>query len=160
MTPRSPKSDSPRKIPIEIDLWLASAILVGFLILCAMQVLSRFLLKLPFNWTEELVAALVIWMTFLGAIAVERRDSQIRVELIETTLPRRLVKVIYAVFDMAIVAALIAIVIGGWHTLFETAYQKTPALGLPLNLVTAIVPISALIMIFVVARNMIRRIRR
>jgi len=102
----------------------------------------------------------VIWMTFLGAIAVERRDSQIRVELIETTLPRRLAKAIYAIFDMAIIAGLVAIVIGGWHTLFETAYQKTPALGLPLNLVTAIVPISALIMIFVVARNMIRRIRR
>lgn len=143
----------------EVDLWTASSILVGFLVLCALQVLTRFVLKRPFDWTEELVAALVILMTFLGAIAVERRDSQIRVELIETLLSKRAVAWVYAVLDLAICVSLVAIVLGGWHTLFETSFQKTPALGLPLNLVTAIVPISAGIMVIFVLRNMIGRFR-
>ncbi|EFL88169.1 TRAP transporter small permease [Ahrensia sp. R2A130] len=142
-----------------IELSIAMAILLGFLILCSLQVVSRFVFSLPFTWTEELTAALVIWMTFLGAIAVERRDSQIRVELVREIFSPRVVAVIYGIFDLMIIACLIAMMIGGYHTLSETSYQKTPALGISFNLITAAVPLAAVPLLFFVVRNGLRRFR-
>jgi|GEM_PF-807683 len=144
----------------ELDVWLAMAILLGFLVLCSLQVVSRFVLTLPFTWTEELSAALIIWMTFLGAIAVERRDSQIRVDMMQALLAPKALALLYLVFDIVILITLGALVIGGWHTLSETAYQRTPALGIPYNLITAAVPLAAVPLGVFVIRNTRRRIKQ
>ena len=71
------------------ELVASMILLLGFLVLTSMQVVSRFVMDLPFVWTEELTASLVIWMTFLGAAAVQRQDKQVRVELIETMIGPR-----------------------------------------------------------------------
>lgn len=142
------------------DLLFAMIIFLGFLVLCSLQVAVRFVLTLPLTWTEELTSALVIWMTFLGIIAVQRRDSQIRVELLDSLLPPLPLAIVYGLFDIAVLACLVAIVIGGWTTLEETAYQQTPALGIPLNVLIAVTPLAAAAMSIFVLRNAFRRLRR
>jgi len=65
---------------------------VGILILAMtifaiVQVITRYILKMPLPWVEELTRYLMVWMTFIaGAIAVARR-SHLKVELLETFLP-------------------------------------------------------------------------
>ena len=144
----------------EPDLTAAKTILLGFVIICSLQVFLRFILPVPLSWTEELVSAFVIWMTFLGIIAVERKGTHIRVELIDEFLPAKAVAVIYGLFDLAILACLVAIIWGGWETLHETAYQRTPALGIPLNVLIAIVPLASIPLAYFVVRNALRRFRR
>ena len=75
----------------EPDLTAAKTILLCFVIICSLQVFLRFILPVPLSWTEELVSAFVIWMTFLGIIAVERKGTHIRVELIDEVLPPKAV---------------------------------------------------------------------
>lgn len=142
------------------ELLAAMAILLGFLVLCSLQVAVRFVLTLPLTWTEELTSALVIWMTFLGIIAVQRRDSQIRVELLDTLLPPVPLAIVYGLFDVVILIGLIGLVWGGWTTLEETAYQRTPALGIPINALIAVTPLAAIAMSVIVVRNAVRRYRR
>ncbi|MEL6508239.1 MAG: TRAP transporter small permease [Pseudomonadota bacterium] len=142
-----------RRLLKEPDLLISMAFLLGFFIICSLQVVVRFVLTVPLSWTEELVAALVIWMTFFGVIAVERKRSQIRVELLEDLLPPKPVAILYTFFDIAILACLLAIVIGGWHTLAETGYQRTPALGIPINSLIAIVPLASIVLCVIVLRN-------
>ena len=141
------------------DLLAAMTILLGFVIICSLQVFLRFILPVPLSWTEELVSAFVIWMTFLGIIAVERKRSHIRVELLEELLPAKVVAVLYGVFDLAIVTCLLAMIWGGWETLDETAYQRTPALSIPLNALIAVVPLASIALVVIVIRNAIRRFR-
>lgn len=141
----------------EPDVTAAKAILLGFVVICSLQVFLRFVLPVPLSWTEELVSAFVIWMTFLGIIAVERKGTHIRVELIDEILPTKAVAIIYGLFDLAILVCLIAIIWGGWETLHETAYQRTPALGIPLNALIAIVPLVSIPLAYFVVRNALRR---
>ncbi|NIA68881.1 TRAP transporter small permease subunit [Pelagibius litoralis] len=149
-----------RELIRQPDLLFSMIIFLGFLVLCSLQVVVRFVLTLPLTWTEELTSALVIWMTFLGIIAVQRRDSQIRVELLDSILPPVPLAIIYGLFDIAVLACLVAIVAGGWTTLEETAYQRTPALGIPLNVLIAVTPMAAAAMAVFVVRNAVRRLRR
>ncbi len=148
-----------RRLLREPDLLIAMIFLLGFFIICSLQVLVRFVLTVPLSWTEELVAALVIWMTFFGVIAVERKRSQIRVELLEDLLPPKALALLYTVFDIAILACLVAIVMGGWHTIAETGYQRTPALGIPINWLVAIVPLASIVLFGLVVRNTWLRLR-
>ena len=142
------------------DLSLSMILLLSFVILCSLQVIVRFLLPIPFSWTEELVSASVIWMTFLGVIAVERRQTHIRVELLDEILPPKPLAVVYGVFDLTILACLIAMIWGGWETLHETSFQKTPALGIPINALIGVVPAASVALALIVVRNTIARFRR
>lgn len=143
----------------EPDLTAAKTILLGFIVICSLQVFLRFVLPIPLSWTEELASAFVIWMTFLGIIAVERKGTHIRVELVDEMLPSKAVAVLYGVFDVAILACLVAIIWGGWETLHETAYQRTPALGIPLNALIAVVPLASIPLAYFVVRNALRRFK-
>ena len=148
-----------RRLLKEPDLLISMVFLLGFFIICSLQVVVRFVLTVPLSWTEELVAALVIWMTFFGVIAVERKRSQIRVELLEDLLPPTPVAILYTLFDVGILACLGAIVIGGWHTIAETGYQRTPALGIPINSLIAIVPLASVVLCAIVLRNAWARLK-
>lgn len=148
-----------RRLIKEPDLLISMAFLLGFFVICSLQVVVRFVLTVPLSWTEELVAALVIWMTFFGVIAVERKRSQIRVELLEDLLHPKPLAVLYTLFDIAILACLIGIIIGGWHTIAETGYQRTPALGIPINTLIAIVPLASIVLCAIVVRNAWLRLR-
>ena len=149
-----------RDLARQPDLSIAMTILLGFVIVCSLQVFLRFILPNPLSWTEELASAFVIWMTFLGIIAVERHGTHIRVELIDEILPPKAVAIVYGLFDLAIVGCLVAIIWGGWETLHETAYQRTPALGIPLNFLIAVVPLASVLLAFFVIRNALGRLRR
>ncbi len=155
-----PEDKPPRNWWRHPELVAAMLILLMFLGLSTLQVVTRFVMPVPINWTEELTAALVIWMTFLGGIAVERSDSQLRVSLISEIFSAKTVAIVYCLFDIAIIISLCVIVVGGWDTLSETSYQKTPALGISYNLITSIVPLASIALAVVVFINAIRRLRR
>ena len=135
------------------ELTCSMVILLAFLVLATLQVVSRFVFNLPFVWTEELTSNLIIWMTFLGATAVQREDSHIRVELIENILSRKAVAVIYAFYDLLTLGFLICLIYGGWHTVYELTHEKTPALQIPLKYLFLVIPFSATIMCGYVIKN-------
>lgn len=158
--PHLPTDHLPRRWWRHPELVVAMLVLLLFLVLSSLQIVSRFILPMPLTWTEELTAALVIWMTFIGGIAVERANSQLRVSLIAEIFPAKVVAVIYTLFDIAIIGCLIAIIIGGWDTLSETSYQKTPALGISFNFIISIVPLASIVLIPVILFNSVKRLRQ
>lgn len=161
MTQPEPTPDrfSPGYYARRPELVASMILLLGFLVLTSMQVVSRFVMDLPFVWTEELTASLVIWMTFLGAAAVQRRDQQVRVELIETMIGPRATAWLYGIYDLFILASLACLVYGGWATLGELEHQRTPALQIPFRYLFLVVPFASAFMTFFVVRNAIRRFR-
>lgn len=148
---RSPKSWWP-------ELVVAQLILVGFLVLSTMQVGSRYLINSPLVWTEELSSNLLIWMTFLGAAAIQRSDGHVRVELIEELISVRFAQGLYLIFDAVIVVFLIALVVGGIELMSQLEFERTPALRIPIAWIVSIVPITCAVMIFYTALNMVRRL--
>lgn len=141
------------------ELTLGTIILFVFLSLCSLQVITRYVFNQPLVWTEEVASNLLIWLTFLGAAAVQRDDGHIRVEIIEEILPRRVMRWVYSAYDLIVLVWLFCAVIGGYQLFFEMEFQKTPALRIPFNLILSVVPITSAIMIVYVFINMFKRLR-
>tara|TARA_A100001391_G_scaffold205322_1_gene205000 strand:+ start:10621 stop:11139 length:519 start_codon:yes stop_codon:yes gene_type:complete len=71
-------------ISVVAVLALAVAACLGFL-----QVLSRFALKIPLEWTEVTIRIALAWMVFVGAALVFRAGAMIAVDMMRHLLPTR-----------------------------------------------------------------------
>lgn len=64
------------KLPENMGIFLIFLIVL----LTAAQVFSRYILKNPLGWTEELVRFVFIWSIFVGAVVASKNRQHIRVE--------------------------------------------------------------------------------
>lgn len=142
----------------EPDIFLGQIILLVIIVLTAVQVVLRFVFLAPLTWPEELSAILLIWLTFVGAVALTRRNDHIRVELVEEFAGPRIARWLDILFDIATIVFLALIISGGWDLIQRLTFERTPALRLRISIIVAVVPITAAIMIvfyvFTVLRNL------
>ncbi len=142
----------------EPDIFLGQIILLAIIVMTAVQVVLRYVFSAPLTWPEELSAILLIWLTFVGAVALTRRNDHIRVELVEEFAGPRIARWLDILFDIATIVFLALIISGGWDLIQLLTFERTPALRLRISIIVAVVPITAAIMIvfyvFTVLRNL------
>ena len=114
------------------------------------QVITRYLLKNPSSWTEELATFLMIWVGLLGASVALNRGSHLGIDYIVSKMSQR--KAMYVslfVFTLIMLFSLLVMVIGGIqlvHRILITN-QVSPALGLKMGYVYLAIPISGLFLV-------------
>ncbi len=127
----------------EPEFTLAQVILWLFVALTSLQVIMRYVFDAPLTWPEELTQILLVWMTFIAAVGLSRQGLHIRVEFAEAFLGPYARNMLEAVFNLLTLVFMAALVIGGWHMYEQLTFERTPALRWKLNMVYAVVPLSA-----------------
>jgi len=115
------------------------------------QVGSRFILRSPSSFTDELARYLLIWVSLLGASYVTGKRMHLAIDLLPARLEGKkqrnlnvLIHVLVAVF------ALLAMVWGGINLVYITLTlrQTSAALNVPLGYVYMVVPLSGLLIMY------------
>lgn len=123
---------------------------IGFLAMAmaavtGLQVVFRYALNHSLFWSEEIGRILLVWITFLGATVAFRRKAHVGIDV----AVRRLTRGTRQVVERALLAlsSLFFLVLVGYGVRFIRfiAHQKTAALGLPMGLPYAVIPLSGLI---------------
>ncbi len=117
------------------------------------QVASRYIMREPSSWTDELAGFLLIWVGLFGAAYATGKKDHLAIDL----LPRKLepskrrylnlfINILIALF------ALIIMVIGGIRLVYITfkLNQISSALEIPIGYVYLVIPISGLFIMFYV----------
>lgn len=143
----------------EPDVLCGQIILFIFIGITSIQVISRYMFSAPMHWPEELNAILLIWMTFIGAVALTRRKDHIRVEMVEELAGKKIARVLDVIFDAATIVFLGYLIFGGWELIQELSFERTPALRLKLSIVIAIVPVTALAMTVFYVISLVQNVR-
>ncbi|MDP4712572.1 MAG: TRAP transporter small permease [Saprospiraceae bacterium] len=115
------------------------------------QVMSRYLLKAPSSFTDELARFLLVWIGVLGAAYVAGQDRHLAIDLLPSRLSgRRKKRLLVLIAALIVVFAVAVMVVGGSRLVYVTLYlgQKSSALQLPLGYVYLIVPISGLLVVY------------
>ena len=115
------------------------------------QVITRFLLKNPSSFTEELAGFLLIWIGILGASYALHTRSHLGIDVLTYKLKgakKRWIEII--VYTIVGCFALFIMVIGGIRLvgLTFTLNQISPAMGIPIGYVYLVLPISGILMIY------------
>lgn len=112
------------------------------------QVASRYLLRDPSPWTEELARYLLVWIGLLGAAHAYRTRAHVGIDLLAQKVGpagRARLQVFAA---LAVLAFAAPVMIVGGASLVQLTWelrQFSAALGLPMAIVYAVIPLSGAI---------------
>ena len=112
-----------------------------------LQVVSRFVLKSPVSYTEELSRFMLIWLTFIGAAMALRENGHFAVDVYSHRLPVRLRHVSKFFIYLIMLAYLGVLMVNGYALLEITAMQTSAALNLSMHYVYLAIPVGAGLMI-------------
>ena len=129
------------------------------------QVITRFILKNPSSWTEELATNLMIWVGLLGASVALNRGAHLGIDyfVLKLSAKKRLYTELFVFFCVA-VFSLLVLVIGGIDLVRITMQtnQIPPALGAKVGLkmwhVYLALPISGFFLVLYSTEFFIERI--
>jgi TRAP-type C4-dicarboxylate transport system permease small subunit len=133
-----------------LDKFLETLVAVSMAVLTidvTWQVITRFVLKNPSNWTEELATNLMIWVGLLGAAVALNYRAHLGIDYFVGKLPekKRLMTESF-VYLMVTLFSLLVMVFGGFRLVGITFMlgQVSPALSLPMGYVYLSIPVSGI----------------
>ncbi|MGB7480765.1 MAG: TRAP transporter small permease [Burkholderiaceae bacterium] len=97
-----------------VSMWLACAMLAVAAGLGMFQIITRFILEEPAEWTEVLIRFSLIWMVFLGIPMAFRQGAMISVDLMHRLSPPAFRRVLEALIALVTLALLAVITWYGW----------------------------------------------
>ncbi|NPC56775.1 TRAP transporter small permease [Caenimonas soli] len=93
---------------------VACAMMVIAASLGAFQIVTRFVLEQPAEWTEILIRMSLIWMVFLGIPTAFRQGAMVSVDVLYRWSPPKMRRVLDWVVCLAALALIAVIIWWGW----------------------------------------------
>lgn len=115
------------------------------------QVISRYALPEPSDFTEETARFLMVWLGFIGGSYVAGQKMHPSIELLTTKLSLKGQKNLNTIIQIFVLFfAVFGLLIGGYYlvNLTLTLEQTSAALGMPFWVVYSCVPVSGLLLVF------------
>ena len=125
--------------------------LMTLLVACVLwQVATRFVIGRPSSFTEELARFLLIWLGLLGAARALGEGQHLALGLFSSTDSASRRRIRYLPPIASATFSILVLLIGGGQLsrLTWELSQDSAALGIPLSVVYAVVPLAGLIMLF------------
>lgn len=115
------------------------------------QVFTRFILKDPSRFTEELAGFLLIWIGLLGSGYAYRIKAHLGIDILTSKLSgtkKRISEIIIA--GVVFIFALFVLVIGGWRLvdLTFTLEQISPVMGISMGIVYLVLPLTGILFMY------------
>ena len=135
------------KILGAILVFLMASIVIAVL----WQVFSRYVLQSASSFTEEIARYLLIWIGILGAAYAAGQQDHLAINILPPKLDEKSrIKLRIGINILIMLFAFFALIVGGANLVyvnFELG-QYSAALGLPLGVVYAVLPISGILIIW------------
>ncbi|WP_206997036.1 TRAP transporter large permease [Trinickia mobilis] len=154
---------SPRRFACALDAALgplveipAALLVVAEIVVLLAGVTSRYVLRSPLVWSDELAEILFLWLAMLGAVVALRRGEHMRM----TAVVGMCAPGVRAFLDMVAIAAPLAfLALVMWPAIQfaqDAAIVTTPALSLSDSWRAAALPVGSGLMLLVVAVRLVR----
>jgi TRAP-type C4-dicarboxylate transport system permease small subunit len=120
---------------LDIERWttgfsmlMACAMLVVASALGVFQIVTRFVLEQPAEWSEILIRVSLIWMVFMGIPMAFRQGAMVSVDVLYRWSPPRMRRVLDAVVSVAALALMLIVLWWGWDYAMRGRVQSMAGL--------------------------------
>jgi TRAP-type C4-dicarboxylate transport system permease small subunit len=124
-----------------------------------LQVLSRYVLSKPFDWTEETARYLFVWVAMLGAGMAAKDRAHFFVDLLLERLPPRLGKYVTVLTGVVASAFLLVISWAALELAVSNGVQDSPVLTIPMSVPYFAIPVGLGLMALFAVSDTVRIIR-
>ena len=127
------------------------------------QVFTRFILRDPSGFTEELAGFLLIWIGLLGASYAYYVKAHLGIDVLTSGLTgakRKVSEILVA--GIVFLFALFVLVVGGWRLadLAFTLKQISPVMGIPMGVVYMVLPVTGILFMYYSIYYMVEAVKR
>lgn len=98
----------------------------------ALQVITRFIIKAPLVWTEEVSRMTFIWTTMLGASLATKHRTHLSVDLLSGKLSRRVQGVLDILVFMMMTTVGLIFILAGWAFVQKNLTRISETAGIPM----------------------------
>lgn len=141
--------DKIKKVLDRTILVVASFLLIVLVLGALWQVFTRYVLRDPSTFTNELLGFLLVWVSLLGACYAFGSNRHLALTFLTNKMSAGK-KLIITIFNDIVVSAfaVLILLLGGLDAVSTTMSQTTPILGIQKGIVYSILPISGVLIIF------------
>jgi TRAP-type C4-dicarboxylate transport system permease small subunit len=133
---------------------IGAACLGVMLFIMLLNIMMRYLLLIPINWSDELNNYLFIWSGFLACAYTTAEDGHVRVTLIWGALPKKVRTVTHFAMNLIMLTAFAFFIGPTWRLLGRLPLSNS--LRVPLKYVYSILPIAFSLMSLHLVNNMLK----
>jgi TRAP-type C4-dicarboxylate transport system permease small subunit len=110
------------------SMLMACAMLVVASALGVFQIVTRFVLEQPAEWSEILIRVSLIWMVFMGIPMAFRQGAMVSVDVLYRWSPPRMRRVLDAVVSIAALTLMLIVLWWGWDYAMRGRVQSMAGL--------------------------------
>lgn len=135
---------------------LAGGSFLAMVLLTCWQVLTRYILRNPSTWSEEMVSYLFAWMSLFGASLVVGERGHMNIPILVERLHDRARK-FFTIFGeiVACIFSGVILVYGGIQITSLAMGQMTSSLGVPIGIFYVVLPLSGALNIIYTILNIV-----
>lgn len=139
--------------------YIVATLLAGMVVVVFGNVVLRYVFNRTWAWSEEIARFMLVYLVFLGAIIAMYRRQHLGIDILYKIVPPKVQKLFRIISGLLVSLALIAMVDGG-RTMVELGMTwPAPATRIPYGYINAVIPLSAALMLFIVAGHLIQEFR-
>jgi len=127
---------------------LAKLMILGMVIITAIQVFSRYVLNTSIRWSEEVPLILMVWFGFISmAIGVKKR-LHISIELFYNMFPKPMQRVVNKLVDALLLLFGLIMIYYGFRLAGLTMTSTLPATKMPTGYLYGIIGIAGVMIVY------------
>lgn len=109
-------------------------LLLAMTALAVVQVFSRYVIKFPLPWIEELTRYLMVWMIFIGSALAISKKAHLKVELLELLIPKEKFRYVEIVLNglVCFLSVAFTFIVYGFLKNQLSVGQVSPAMQIPM----------------------------
>lgn len=142
--------------------YLLAILMVAEVVIVFAQVVTRFLIKTPLAWSEEIARYIFIWLVWVGAAYATKENKNIKIDILSSKFTG-ITKIIADIFTGVLFLALMAFMLFTSGKVTYTVYASNSiATGshMPMWIAWFSLPLSMALMIFRFIQNSVRGLRK
>jgi TRAP-type C4-dicarboxylate transport system permease small subunit len=130
---------------------LVTSCMALMVIVVTWQVVSRYALGDPSQWTEEVARMLLIWVGLLGGVYAYREKAHLGLDLLYQKVGAVGKRRLDIITDISCGLFALSVLVVGGGSLVQLTWelkQTTAALGIPMAWVYAVLPLSGVLIVY------------
>jgi TRAP-type C4-dicarboxylate transport system permease small subunit len=104
------------------------------LLSCLLQIVSRYILRMPLSWTEELSRVVFIWLTYWGSAVAVRENQHVSIPIFTDKMSEKTGRIVAICRTLGLVAMCALLFKAGISLLLQNRGMVTPAVRIPMVL--------------------------
>jgi len=132
----------------KIIIYIITVLFGAMSIASFLQVVFRYVLKLPLPWSEELARFLFVWVVFLGSAVAVKEKAHVGLEYFVDLLEISKRRIVYALAYILCMFMSLIVAKNGFTVVKSTLVQLSPAMQVPMGYVYFAIPLGFLICFF------------